>query len=242
MRRVGDLIHGRAASLLDTTPVEIVTNVDKKFRILLGGARDEGLSHQQLRLVVNAGNKAATLSAGGLPVGVEALDKLLVRTELLGVPLVPPRPGEDAGAGPVAPVVRDDLRAPLDRVEGAIHAPPVANGEHVDLVGPGKGHRRPLRAHVVQRLGRRHARDGGAVLLAARALGLRCLAAKARVARRGAASAWRQAAGLAAWRRAEEETLEVLLCALVVVDARDLLHLGIPLPRMWIILTTPGRP
>mmetsp|Transcript_61320 Transcript_61320/g.190532 ORF Transcript_61320/g.190532 Transcript_61320/m.190532 type:complete len:331 (-) Transcript_61320:257-1249(-) len=242
VRRVGDLAHGRAAGLLDASPVEVVPDVQQILRVLEGGAAPQGGRHQLLRPVVDAGHVATARGAGWLAAGVEALDELAVRAELHVVHLVPARPGEDAGTGAPATAVRDDGWTALDGVERAVHAAPVANGEDVHRACAREGHRGPGPALVPQGPGGGAALDGVTVVRTAPALRRRGTAAVASAAGRLAATAGRAAAAVAAGRRAEVQPLEVLHGAPDVIDPRDGLHLPEPPCRVRVVPASGGGP
>mmetsp|Transcript_86367 Transcript_86367/g.220020 ORF Transcript_86367/g.220020 Transcript_86367/m.220020 type:complete len:379 (+) Transcript_86367:374-1510(+) len=158
MSREGDLIHGGAASLLDAAPVEIVADVQEVLRLIDLGALLHRLRHQLLGLVVHAGHEAAGHRAVRSSSFV-ALDEILMVAQLDSVVPVPTRPRENAGPRLGAPVVRDEGRPTLDRVQLPIHAAPIADTEDVHLLGTGEGHRGPRHALVVHGLRRRLACD-----------------------------------------------------------------------------------
>mmetsp|Transcript_44155 Transcript_44155/g.113632 ORF Transcript_44155/g.113632 Transcript_44155/m.113632 type:complete len:305 (+) Transcript_44155:1205-2119(+) len=168
---------------------------------------------------------------------VEALDELLVRAELHFVVHVPTGTREDAWPSPGAPSVGDDVGAALDRIQRAVHAAPIPDGEDVLLLGALDDDGRPLHALVGHRVERRLARDGGVgVVRADLPAGGRLLAGEAHVARRLAAGARRGGASFAAGRRAVVKPLKVLAAGLMVVHAGDSHHVLEPFVSLRVIL------
>ena len=126
VRHKSDLVHGRAAGLLDAAPVEVVADVQDEHWVHFGGACLEGTGHQLLRLVVKALHKAAPGVASG-PHGRVALNELLVIAEQLGVWLVEARAGEDAWPGFGPRRVCNEVRPALDGMQRAIQTAPVTS-------------------------------------------------------------------------------------------------------------------
>mmetsp|Transcript_36076 Transcript_36076/g.65216 ORF Transcript_36076/g.65216 Transcript_36076/m.65216 type:complete len:268 (+) Transcript_36076:580-1383(+) len=158
-RCVRELGHRCAAVLFDAAPVEVISNIENIIWLHQARPRLESIGNQDLRLIVHAPDIPAPWDARRVPFLVEAFDELLVAAELDVMLLVPPGPWENARASLLATIEHQKLFTVFDRVQGAIHAPPVTNGKDVHLPLARKRHGGPGQALVTQSLGRRLAVD-----------------------------------------------------------------------------------
>mmetsp|Transcript_56903 Transcript_56903/g.92161 ORF Transcript_56903/g.92161 Transcript_56903/m.92161 type:complete len:270 (+) Transcript_56903:666-1475(+) len=162
---VRELAHRCAAVLFDAAPVEVISNIENIIWLHQARPRLESIGNQDLRLIVHAPDIPAPWDARRVPFLVEAFDELLVVTNLTVMMLVPPGPWENARASLLATIEHQKLFTVFDRVQGAIHAPPVTNGKDVHLLLARKGHGGPGHPLVTQSLGRRLALDAFASTL-----------------------------------------------------------------------------
>ena len=158
----GNAVHGGAAVLLDTSPVEVVPDVQDKVRVHQAGTRPEGIGNQDLRLRVDSWDEAAARDAV-LPLvlsPIEASHKLVVGAEELRVCLVPTGAREDVGPRSLAAAVGDDpgpaagsvamRHALVGRVKGSIHATPIPDRKEVRRSALPHLQSRPLDAVVLE--------------------------------------------------------------------------------------------
>mmetsp|Transcript_149069 Transcript_149069/g.211828 ORF Transcript_149069/g.211828 Transcript_149069/m.211828 type:complete len:409 (-) Transcript_149069:601-1827(-) len=132
-RGVRELVHRVSASLLDTSPVEVVAHIQNGHWVVLLCSLLECLRNQLLRRRVNVLVKATARRTAPRPPGLVAVEELLMIAHHEVVLLVPASPGEGRGAWlwqSIPPPGHQRVTA-LYRLQHGVHATPVADGEDV---------------------------------------------------------------------------------------------------------------